>query len=469
MKRNYYLCSCLVVSFAMLLCLSCRKDNGVSMNEPILPVSKIGIIDSCSKEFSALVLAPMKRAYPQLYSSLMCGQINVDVSYLTTEMYLQVHPQYGSLDNDTIFTVLNFDDNNGFVVYSDSYGLVALTDNGHLDIDKYVIIGTTPFDTLQAMQIYNPKDTFYNANLDQLCQSWLSSVGLECMYDPLIEVMSIIDDNAFYKLTYGDMLPVYPPYRPVDTCEYIGMRVDTLYSELYPPSVKIDLGQGTPWNSYCPVRISSKGPTPSGCGPVALCMFFSTYDYPTTVKNWTINWNGVDNDTMSRFLYEISEIAHTQHHYKGSWTLPLRMKSTMESFNRYSNVFWSRFGQYEDNVYLKYLNDGKPAILFSKDKKTGIFGSHYFVVDGLLRYTYHYTYTYSYCSQKERQVSFDLVHCNWGWYGEMNGYYKCSGGFDLKNNSPLEFINGRLKEKEGHNKDCNYSRDRRVLNYTFNK
>jgi len=93
---------------------------------------------------------------------------------------------------------------------------------------------------------------------------------------------------------------------------------------------------------------------------------------------------------------------------------------------------------YEQNpsslvIYTNLLNS-QPVLISAteKSKKTG----HMWVIDGYadgVYYIEYYNYNTGESARKEKTLP--LVHCNWGWGGQGNGYYLFNV-FDMQYSDP---------------------------------
>lgn len=75
--------------------------------------------------------------YPALSEAVRNGEIEITDAFYTEDVLEMVYPlysDYASGNNDTIFHIFNFGTENGFAVCSQLYGVVAITNKGHLDV-----------------------------------------------------------------------------------------------------------------------------------------------------------------------------------------------------------------------------------------------------------------------------------------------------------------------------------------------
>lgn len=488
--KNTTLSYVLVCAAIIILFASCKHSsvNNAPVCDEQLSAYRISQLPS-SDEFDTLVLYPMQMVYPSLYSAVVNGDIEVDLSYLTTEMYADVHPGYTFTANDTIFNVLNFGNNSGFAVYAEDYGLVALTNSGHLDVEQYVTIGSVPLEIDTDLIKTLTNDSLYSVTIADQCSNWLESVGLSNMSDPLIEIFSLIDKHAFYKLTYNDAVCVNPKRDPFERqCHFVSKDVATRGCHVVDPMVELRINQWQPLNRYCPVRNSSLGHTPVGCGPVAIAMLFSVYGYPIKIRGRHGDWSNIISesqscmqhnhtwtpteanlDILAHWLYSIGAEAATQHYDAGSWTLPLQMMTPLLLYNRYKHVWWKDLHDGDTYLYTQYASCKKPVIVFSDDSNHHTTGAHYFVVDGCCKIIYSTTWHYSNCDDSQTERASTLVHVNWGWLDEYNGYFDYMYGFDLTKNKPVSIDeDGKVSVSDELYKNCVYDRWRMTLHYDFN-
>ena len=164
---------------------------------------------------------------------------------------------------------------------------------------------------------------------------------------------------------------------------------------------------------------------PAGCVPVALGMFCYYHKMPSTVNGYTFDWDLMHNikkpidmliqkdgyDMVQRLLYESAKIMGT----KNGQTYTTDLVSCMKSYG-FSYAYLLNF----DPASIKWsmLARNVPFIMIgTSSTKSG----HAWIVDGY-RETITKTWNYELGFYIERENY--LFHCNWGWGGTANGFYK---------------------------------------------
>lgn len=405
--------------------------------------------------FDVCVQEVLRDAYPTIYTGIANGLLPVTIDYLTAEMYHAVNSTEPLPAIDTLFTVVNFGLDSGFVVYALDYGIVALSNNGHIDISDYV----------------HPTYKEYDDS-----------------FDPRDELFSLIDMSAYFMIKYDSLLNL-PHFDPVDTGMIVIERrvvADDSLLEYYGPYVKMNMNQDYPINKYCPACTSGVasdgGHAAAGCGPIALAMVFSCHNYPRKIRGRDIDWNAVVSgcatyplrpydttqiDILADCVERLGDIARTTYDCdSGSGTYCNNMSLTFACyFGKYRDVKWSVIDKC-GNEYVRYVKEKKPVVFFSSPAEDSNGSSHFFVADGygaVVR-----TIEKKYADGEVLQfdsTKYTLIHCNFGWGGYCNGYYRYEQGFDLDKGP--DAISKKVNDVMSKNKNCIYSRNRRALLYNL--
>jgi hypothetical protein len=197
------------------------------------------------------------------------------------------------------------------------------------------------------------------------------------------------------------------------------------------------------FNKYCPeVGLIWKSKAPAGCVCIALSQIIAFHEYPgnLTYNGMQISYpdikkiyyynNGlygygddISRDMLARFCIKVGDWCNTKYHsiFKKSWGFawPSDAKSCLEKFG-YKNVSlnWS----YNESQVLESLDNDCPVFMSAI---SGLIAGHAWVIDGYIKRDYI-------SSTGNVSKSQTLVHCNWGWAGNCNGYFT-SGVFHTKN------------------------------------
>lgn len=186
------------------------------------------------------------------------------------------------------------------------------------------------------------------------------------------------------------------------------------------------------FNKYCPeVGLIWKTKAPAGCVCIAISQIiaFNEYpemtcngqeiDYPEIKKIYCYDniWNeGSDagKEMLARLCINVGELCKIKYHsifgnsFGFAW--PWDAKSCLEAFG-YPNVSWNP--GYDESLVIETLNNDCPVFISAL---SGFLQGHAWVIDGYIKRDY--------VSDKGTvKASQTLVHCNWGWHGNCNGYF----------------------------------------------
>lgn len=215
----------------------------------------------------------------------------------------------------------------------------------------------------------------------------------------------------------------------------------TTRSETVKPLLNTEWGQGEPFNSLCPTLDGKNAP--SGCVATAMAQIINYFKYPETGKGvssytvlggfrpWSLTYgttyrydllkNNYDANTMANLTEEEQNAISTlllhcgaavkmKYNTDGSGASLFDAADGMATYFRYDSLslhcYNREFFTNEEwmDIIKKELAVNHP-ILYSGSDARG--GGHAFVLDGI--------------------NDEGLVHINWGWDGECNGYYAIDG------------------------------------------
>ena len=230
--------------------------------------------------------------------------------------------------------------------------------------------------------------------------------------------------------------------------------------------------QGYPFNSLCPTKDGT--PLPAGCVAIAVMQIVAYHQTPPTTdydsqtisgitkphetsSSWAELIAGLDDDNKySTAAFIARHIGHKCNtNYNFCWTgqsfsTPRRAKNAFEAAPlNYTNAY--KYNSYNETKILEQLNASNPVFV------AGISGNvdgHAWVIDGYIQRRQEKTAYYLDGSSgvvNTHAKTQKLVHCNWGWGGDCDGYY-ISGLFDLTNGAEL------VKEGDSNEtEDCNFT------------
>ena len=340
---------------------------------------------------------------------------------------------------DTLYYVVNYADNAGFALVSTSRAegdpLIAVTEQGN----------------------FTPGEETGNPGFD--------------MYIDLLN--SRIDDGR------PGIDPEFPGYGPF--YEYILLDEGNVN-----PMLTVKWGQGSPYNLECPINEDSTGISPTGCVATAIAQIMSYYEYPTSyVRKYhdehntiaqNINWANLkrhivtsqcdyscDYISLAQIFHEIGFRANIRYGERdlptepyNSWTTTVEALVCIDSFGFAANDFIS----YTFNAVRADLDNSKPV--YMEGKAVGGKNAHAWVVDGYSHRMEHVIEYYESGVNGERTTTNEtvetttLLHINWGWDGEGNGYFR-DGVF--KPSAPVILDSDELESEEAENyNDSSYLR-----------
>lgn len=356
-----------------------------------------------------------KILFPRLFRDIIDGNIDVSDVFYTEQTLTEVYPNYAdyaSGNNDTIFHIFNFGDNEGFAICSRLLGVVVISDNGHVGLSDF----SQPVsdDWIQTDQKYVPTTI-----VDQC--ALLAQMGL---------------------LAYRETEPT--------TFQYI---IDPLHVSYVKPTRsvvgKFVLDQSYPFNMACPTGnplgvTDAQGHMLAGCGPIAVANVFAANRYPNNIGGSSGTWTELI-DTLSvtgfsaitpkvmklaNWLRFIGNDCGTLYTTIGSAVvLTENIADCFRMYPGYTNVSVEPVQMGSIRCF-DYLSNDKPLVIRAEEESGGISTGHYWALDGYCiqtktvrrgsRITGEYT---------DRQVSYPMVFCNFGWGRRANGYYNF-GWFD---------------------------------------
>lgn len=211
------------------------------------------------------------------------------------------------------------------------------------------------------------------------------------------------------------------------------------------------------FNKYCPeVGLFVKKKAPAGCVCIALSQIIAYHEFPANLicngiqidypsikkiyyyKDNSIYGNGTETsrEMLASFCINVGSWCNTKYHsiFGKSWgfALPSDAKSCLEMLG-YRNV--SLNWGYDENQVLTSLDRGCPVFMSAI---APLFAGHAWVIDGYIKRNY--------VSNKGNVLdSRTLVHCNWGWLGNCNGYFT-SGVFRTQYAASYDFSQGNLAD-----------------------
>lgn len=203
----------------------------------------------------------------------------------------------------------------------------------------------------------------------------------------------------------------------------------------------------------------------AGCFPLAIAKILTYFEYGNIYNGYDVNWrelkNNLENNegaqSAANLLKDISTECDCWYFYGGTFTFP--WKATAYMRNRGLNEAHSY--DYSFDKVTEMINNEKPLIIFSVPG-IDVTSSHSWNIDGykikkrtITTTTYLGDEVQSVSTEEERK---EMVHCDFGWSGDCNGYY-VSGIFKI--DDPNVDRDPDVK----FNKDTNYNKLIKVITY----
>ncbi len=202
-------------------------------------------------------------------------------------------------------------------------------------------------------------------------------------------------------------------------------------------------------NIYFPKK-SKNVRASTGCYPLALAKIMAYNQYPGmfSFNGHTFDWNIIRNYRYGRseetalFLKAIAEGCDALYFSKGTFVFPFKAKQFMSSvgYRKVDNKKYS-FNR------VKQMIDAKRPLAICAYPAKGIISAHAWNIDG-------------YRTSKRGGRDVKMVHCDFGWSGDYNGYY-IDGIFDLDSSDNI------YDGAHGDSRN-NYKHYQRVMIYNMN-
>lgn len=183
-------------------------------------------------------------------------------------------------------------------------------------------------------------------------------------------------------------------------------------------------------NIYFPKRFSfsdfKRVRVPTGCYPLALAKIMayhlhpSVYFYNGHIFDWSIikNYKYGQSKETALFLKAIAEGCDALYFGDGTFVFPFKARQFMTSVG-YQSV---ENKEYKFDIVKQMIDTNRPMAICAYPAK-GIFSGHAWNIDG-------------YRTSRRGDMDIKMVHCDFGWGGDYNGYY-VNGIFDLKSSDNL--------------------------------
>lgn len=293
-----------------------------------------------------------------------------------------------SESNDPLYYVVNYENNEGFAVLGADKrldGVYAFSQEGSLDMN----------------------DTTFNSGLNIFFRSLPKDLGQAI--DTIIIIPQpdpgIIEQH--FNISYGN-------------------------GPLLTSAVR-EWSQGTPFNTFCPIKDNKR--CLAGCAPVAIAQLMTFYECPrqygiytfdwNQMKTWTTNdyyFNGVSENGAARLIREIGTEGNmgTKYGLDGSGSPLKNYKRTFKTFEYKEPEDFKTFST--DNLFDYVYFKNKPVLVYGESDHES---AHLWVVDGM--WCDQWKFVGELGTQYYGEGYF--FHVVWGWGGDCNGYFKHGSSF----------------------------------------
>lgn len=299
-----------------------------------------------------------------------------------TVEYIKSGANTRSSTNDTLFYLINYSDNRGFALVGkskSSKGIYAISPEGSLSMS----------------------DTTNNGGL---------SIFMNAAIQDAIESNTIPITGPIYDYT-------------------IGRRVSPLL-----PSNIAKWHQNKPYNKY--YKIIDNKETCVGCGPLAVGMLCTFYEYPNVIADNPVNWDAIKNDSIddiARLLTDLGLPRYLNAQLRESGARSITNDSVTSFFKKtgfdISNAWmYNRFSDVYHDVF-DFMKKGKnnitpaPIIVSAMGcDSQGVLVGHMWIIDGFIEILKKPKVGANNLLVKWSE-SDPYLHCVWGWGVGFDGYY----------------------------------------------
>ena len=235
-------------------------------------------------------------------------------------------------------------------------------------------------------------------------------------------------DNVKWLLDYYDKVITAMGKLPENSDEQVSTRRKAMAKvaakKTIEPLLKTQWGQMEPYNKYCPEINGVRYPT--GCVATAIAQIVNYNKWPKGLTNATekyisrtinismpameptsFDWDNMTDDDIARLMLYCGYGAKIDYNEDGSGGYDGDVECAFIDIFGYSKGYrlLNRIGysdsDWEQAIYQE-LAEGRPMYYSGEVEKSG----HAWVVDGYEN---------------------GRFHCNWGWYGELDGYFLLTG------------------------------------------
>lgn len=308
----------------------------------------------------------------------------------------------GNDEQDTLFTVVNYDDNGGFVLMSkakNGYELYAIDDSHSMEFS----------------------DTTFNEGLRYYLSQARAHATPGTGADSTLVSPPTVGEETVQVIKYGPYLNQYVS----------------------------NWNQWDPFNLYCPIEYdgpqSAYRHCPTGCVPLAVAMVMAYHHWPAESANHTFNWDVINSYPYSptptgRAYNEIATLVallgnssnlKTEYALDGSSTNRDRVPEVLRKWGYTSS------GKWDNSTSADLSRQSTPSIMAGEEQISQ--KGHEWICDGRMYLVYNSDSGLVDDTDYQPEIYYHFV---WGWGGRCNGFYKIGSKSgvvgDLINGTPIE-------------------------------
>ena len=309
---------------------------------------------------------------------------------------------------DTLLYIVNFEENSGYALVSASNkvpGVMAYIENGSL----------TPND-----EIDNP--------------------GFQLFLEGYREY--VLSDREFVPT--DSIVGPSGPYQPVP-----GHFYEVEYSA--GPLLTTNWGQREPYNNNCPI-INNQHAL-AGCVAIAIAQITGYHRYPSQPVNYgtPYNWNSImqydqvpttDSVACANVAMLVHDVGLLVNMNYGQNSSGAYFYNVADAWSDYDYHYQKKYSADFDSIMVDISNERPVFMVGERETSQGNKG-HAWVVDGVAIKSLYLERGHGGGSTIIKLTQ-NLIHCNWGWYGDKNGYF-IIGAFQNRYNLDNDGIESGFK------------------------
>ena len=211
------------------------------------------------------------------------------------------------------------------------------------------------------------------------------------------------------------------------------------------PALIQEWGQEDPFNLYCFTAEGERAV--AGCIPVAMGQLLTLHQKPDSINGYKIDWQDTkvdfpetskQKDTIARLIHELGILCNAVYGLDETWVDLKKITSTLKElgYYYYKTDFYQTDARLKSQKLKDLIIDLGPALVFGSPKiEDGErIRGHEWVIDGFRAQV-----------NPLKDVPRILFHCNWGYYGNMNGYFLANAFDPNKTNEEDKMLTHNLQ------------------------